>query len=203
VLRHVKNVQASFALVFTRPSYVGIAGVLAGAAFLLAIWFPNLELIGEVWGSGARLAVRLGIIFSLLGGIATNFSVLTGSYTVAIALLFGITSAMIVYLLTRKRTAVTGQDIALGAGGVASGVIGVGCAACGSLVVNALLPSIGAAGALAALPLGGEEFGVLSVALLLLSLVLISKKISESTACSVRREDRGERSDAGIGEKEP
>jgi len=183
VLRHVKNLQVSFALVLGHPPYIAIAGVLAIAAFLLAVWFPNLGLIGQIWGSGAAFAAKLGITISLLGGIGTNFSVLAGSYTVAIAALFGITSAMIVYLLKRRRTAVTGQDIALGAGGVASGAIGVGCAACGSLVVSAILPSIGAAGGLAALPLGGEEFGVLSVALLLLSLVLISKKIADPTIC--------------------
>ena len=64
-----------------------------------------------------------------------------------------------------------------------AGVLGVGCAACGSLLLGVVLPSLGAAGALAALPLNGEEFGILSVALLFASLLLISKNIAGSIAC--------------------
>ncbi|MBK5204909.1 MAG: hypothetical protein JJD98_05735 [Polaromonas sp.] len=68
-----------------------------------------------------------------------------------------------------------------------SGVIGIGCAACGSLILGVILPSFGAAGALAALPLNGEEFGILSVALLFVSLLLISKNIAEPINCGLAR----------------
>ncbi|HEV8553777.1 MAG TPA: hypothetical protein VGR65_10415 [Casimicrobiaceae bacterium] len=90
---------------------------------------------------------------------------------------------MIAYLLKQRRVAAAGQNIAIGSAGVASGVLGIGCAACGSLILGAALPSLGAAGALAALPLNGEEFGILSVALLFVSLLLVSKNIAESVAC--------------------
>ncbi len=184
--RHLKNLRAAFGQAFAYPSYIALAGVLAIVAFLLAVWFPNLGLIGEVFsGSSAPLATKVGIALSLLGGIGTNFSLLSAGYTIAIAVLFGITAAMIAYLLKQTRVAAAGQTMAIGSGGVASGVIGVGCAACGSLIFGAVLPSLGAAGALAALPLGGEEFWILSVALLLVSLLLISEKIAEPIGCPV------------------
>lgn len=184
---HLKNLRAALKLVFARPPYMALAGALAMLAFLLAVWFPNLGLIGEVWGSSAPLTVKLGIAISLLGGIGTNFTVLAAGYTVAIAVLFGMTMAMIFYSFKQRRVAPAGQTIAVGAGGVASGVIGAGCAACGSLVLGAVLPSLGVAGALAALPLGGEEFGILSVALLFVSLIFISRNIAEPAACRVDR----------------
>ena len=181
---HLKNLRVAFAQVFAYPSYVALAAAVAILAFLLAVWFPNLGLIAQVFSaSNAPLAATLGIALSLLGGIVTNFSLLSAGYTIAITVLFGLTTAMIAYLVKQRRIAAAGQSIAIGSGAVASGVLGVGCAACGSLIVGVVLPSLGAAGALAALPLNGEEFGILSVALLFVSLLLISKNIAESIAC--------------------
>ena len=181
---HLKNLRVAFAQVFAYPSYVALAAAVAILAFLLAVWFPNLGLIAQVFSaSNAPLAATLGIALSLLGGIVTNFSLLSAGYTIAITVLFGLTTAMIAYLVKQRRIAAAGQSIAIGSGAVASGVLGVGCAACGSLIVGVVLPSFGAAGALAALPLNGEEFGILSVLLLFVSLLLVSKNIAESIAC--------------------
>ena len=180
----LKNLRVAFGQVFAYPSYIALAGVLAILVFLLAVWFPNLGLITQVFSdSNVPLAATLGIALSLLGGIGTNFSLLAAGYTVAIAVLFGLTTAMIAYLVKQRRMAAAGQSIAIGSGAAVSGVLGVGCAACGSLIVGVVLPSLGAAGALAALPLNGEEFGILSVALLFVSLLLVSKNITESIAC--------------------
>ncbi|MBI3068142.1 MAG: hypothetical protein HYY79_04475 [Betaproteobacteria bacterium] len=180
--RHLNNLHAAFKQVFARFSYIAFAGVLALLAFLLAVWFPNLGLIAEVFSrSDAPLTAKLNVALSLLGGIGTNFSPLSAGYTVAITVLFGINAAMIVYLLRQKRAAAAGP---IGSGGVMSGALGIGCAACGSLISGAVLPVLGAGGALAALPLDGGEFGILSVALLVVSLSVISKTIAEPIACS-------------------
>jgi len=188
VTRYLKNLRVAFGQVFVYPSYIILASVLAILAFLLAVLFPNFGLIGQVFsGSSAPLAAKFSITLSLLGGIGTNFSLLSAGYTIAIAVLFGFTAAMIAYLVKQRRLAAAGQNIAIGSGAMASGVLGIGCAACGSLILGAVLPSLGAAGALAALPLQGEEFGILSVALLFVSLLLISKNIAESAACPLAR----------------
>lgn len=181
---HLTNLRVAFGRVFARPSYIALAGALATATFLVAVWLPNFGLIAQVFsGADAPLAAAFGIALSLLGGIGTNFSLLAAGYTIAIAVLFGLTSAMIAWLVKQRRTAAAGKSIAIGSGAVASGVVGIGCAACGSLILGVILPSLGITGALAALPLNGEEFGILSVAMLFASLLLISKAIAESFAC--------------------
>ncbi|MGP1680424.1 MAG: hypothetical protein ACTS6J_25130 [Burkholderiales bacterium] len=181
---HLNNLRVAFGQVFAYPAYAALAGALAILVFLLAVWFPNLGLIAQVYsGSTASLAATLGIALGLLGGIVTNFSLLSAGYTIAIAILFGLTTAMIAFLVQQRRIAAAGRSIAVGSGAIVSGVVGIGCAACGSLILGVVLPSLGAAGALAALPLQGEEFGILSVALLFVSLLLISKNIAESIAC--------------------
>jgi hypothetical protein len=176
--------RTAFAEVFAHSSYIALASVLAIMAFLFAVWFPNFGLIGEVFAtSSVSLTDKLSLAISLLGGIGTNFSLLSASYTVAIAVLFGANASMIVYLLKRKRAAGVGQNIAVGSGGMASGALGIGCAACGSLILGTALPFVGTAGALAMLPLQGGEFGILGVALLLVSLSLLSKTIAAPTSC--------------------
>lgn len=182
--RHLANIRTAIALVFARGAYVALATVLALAAFLLAVWFPNLGLIGEVFGSGAPFADKVRITLSLLGAIDSNFSLFSAAYTIAIAVLFGLTTAMIAYLFRHGRPASAGGNIALGSGAIASGALGIGCAACGSLISGAAFSALGATSALAVLPLHGGEFGILSVALLGLSLVLISRTIAEPIACA-------------------
>ena len=182
------DLRAALGQVFTHPSYAALAAVLAIAAFLLAVWFPNLGLLAEVFsGSDAPLGAKLGIALSLLGGIATNFSLLTAGYTITIAGFFGLCSAMIAYLIKQKRAAAAGGNIAIASGGMASGALGVGCAACGSLLLGGALPFAGAAAALSALPLGGAEFGILGVALLFVSVLLISRAIARPAGCALPR----------------
>jgi len=184
VTPRLNNLRVAFGRVFAQPWYIALAGALAIQVFLLAVWLPNLGLIIQILsGPDASLAAAIGIALSLLGSIVTNFSLLSAGYTIAIAVLFGIATAMITYQVKQRRIAAAGQSIAIGSGAVASGVLGVGCAACGSLILGVVLPSLGVAGALAAMPLQGEEFGLLSVGLLFVSLSLISRNIVDSTAC--------------------
>lgn len=181
---YLKNLQTAFCVVFVNTSYIALASALAILAFLFAVWLPNLGLIIDiVTTSSAPLAAKLKLAWSLLGGIGTNFSFLSAGYTIAIAILFGINAAMIVYVLKCQQTLLTRPDRAVGFGGMASGVLGIGCAACGSFILSTALSSLGAASALAFLPLRGGEFGIVSVALLFVSLLLISKKISVPLIC--------------------
>jgi len=180
------NLRVALVQVLAYRSYASVAGALAILTFFLAVLFPNFGLVGEIFAdANVPIAVKLSITLSLLGGIGTNFSLLSATYTVAIAVLFGLTVAMIVFSVKQRRGAATRRSIALGSGAMLSGALGIGCAACGSLLVSAIVPSLGAAGALTMLPLDGQEFGILSVALLFVSLLLVSKNIAESAACAL------------------
>ena len=57
-----KDLRFALARVFAFPGYLAFAGVVALGALLLAVWFPNLSLIAEVFrGSQAPPAAKLGI----------------------------------------------------------------------------------------------------------------------------------------------
>ena len=187
MINYLKNLRVAFEEVFANSSYITLASVLVAIAFLFAVWLPNIGLLAEVFGvASTPLETKLKLAWSLLGGIRTNFSLLSAGYTIAIAALFGINIAMVVYFLKRTKNNLARQDIAAEFGGIASGALGIGCAACGSFLLSTLLSSFGAASALAILPLRGGEFGILSVILLIFSLALISKKIAAPLICNTK-----------------
>ena len=185
---YIINIKTAWSEVFSRSSYIIGAIALALAVFALAVLLPNLPLLNAVvLNSTASLEAKLNITLSLLGGVRTNFSFLSASYTILIAVLTGINASMIVYLL-REKGAVFGQKGSLaGIGGITSGALGIGCAACGSFLLSVILASFGAAGALALLPLKGGEFGVLSVGLLGVTLALVSNGIAKPLTCKLAK----------------
>lgn len=172
--------------VFARPAYLGLAALLGLAAFLAQLWLPNYRLLGAVFATPeAAFALKARLLASLLGGLVTNFDAVAAFSAVAVPLLFGMDIAMIVYFLRRRRAQLPRGEIAAGVGGAASGAIAAGCAACGSFLLVTILSFFGATGALALLPLRGGELGLLSVALLLLSIFLIARKIAAPMACEI------------------
>jgi len=172
--------------VFVKPIYVILALLTSVAVFVFAVWLPNIRLIATILGSSdASFTQKLEIPISLLGSISTNFSLFSASYTIAIAMLFGVNLSMIMYFLRRRITEVQQSGIAAGFLGIASGAFGVGCAACGSFILTSGLMLVGAGGVLSLLPLAGGEFGILGVILLAISIRLIAKQIQNPAVCGI------------------
>lgn len=170
--------------VFRKPAYLALAIATGGIVFAISTWLPNLRLIVEIMGhSQATLAQKIELPLSLLGSITTNFSTLSATYTVLIAVLFGMNVAMLVFLLKNRVAAISKNGIATGTLGIVSGLLGVGCAACGSLILTSVLSLVGAGGILYFLPLKGAEFGIIGVLLLLWSLYVIGKRIEDPLTC--------------------
>jgi hypothetical protein len=173
--------------VFAKGRYVLLAAGISLIAFILATWLPNLGLVWQIASSeSVPLIDEITILTALIGSIGTNFTILSGLYTVAIAVLFGMNVAMLAYWFGQRRELVrqAGQGIAATSlGGLASGLFGVGCAACGTLVLSPVLSFLGASTLIGLLPFGGEEFGILGIAMLGLSLVLSAKRITQPIIC--------------------
>lgn len=156
-----------------------IALSVSVCVFVLAVWLPNLQLLSILWSGSLPLADKITLPVRLLASSTTNVTTLSALYTVIISVLSGINVALIVELV-RKRRMVTGGAVAGGAG-VFAGALGVGCAACGSLILTALIGTTVGTGALALLPLGGAEFGIIGVGLLVYATYLLTKQINKAT----------------------
>lgn len=178
----------TLATVFTQWKYTALAVGISALVFSFAIWLPNIELILLVmFGSAGSLLEKLLFLLSLYGSIGTNFTLTSATYTTAIALMFGINVALLVYYIKRMQGGVgsLGNTGVLGVSGFVSGLLGIGCAACGTFILSSVLVLFGATGFLALLPLGGEEFGLVGVGLLAFSTYLLLKKIKGPLVCSI------------------
>jgi len=172
--------------VFGKPAYVILALLISALAFAVAVWLPNFRLVaGIVSSPDVPLSSKIELPISLLGSIITNFTLLSASYTIAIAVLFGIYVAMTVYFLKRRIKEVGQGGIATGFLGMTSGVLGVGCAACGSFLLTSALSLVGAGAGLTFLPLMGSEFGILGVALLAFAVYTTAKQIENPLVCKI------------------
>ncbi|MDP3989404.1 MAG: hypothetical protein Q8P93_04180 [bacterium] len=171
--------------VFRNSRLTLLAITVAVMVFLFAVWLPNLGLIKTIlFDSSISIGVKVNLPIQLIGSISTNFTLLSALYTIIIAILFGVYVAMLTYFLKRRIKEVGKGGVATGFLGIASGVLGVGCAACGSFLLTSLA-LVGASGTLAFLPLGGSEFGILGVVLLVLAIYMTAKKIIDPLVCKV------------------
>jgi len=175
--------------VFKEWSYLLTAIVVVFLVLVLATWLPNLELVWQIAvSSSVPLLDKVNVLTSLVGSITTNFTVLSGFLTIAIAVLFGMNAAMVTYYVKQRRrlNTKTGQaTAAAGLGGLVSGFVGVGCAACGTFALGPVLSLVGAAGLVSILPFEGQEFSMLGVGILGVSVLYAAKKISEPLVCPV------------------
>src|SRR3989344_7970544 len=181
----MSTIERALLVVFQKPAYILVAVLVAAITFAMAVWMPNLGLVAQVIADpSATFAQKISLPIALLSSISTNFSALSALYTVLIPILFGVNGAMMIYYLKRRIKAAKGNMMAAGFAGMASGIFGIGCAACGSFLLTSILSSFGAAGAIFLLPLRGGGFGIFGVLLLGLSTFLVAKQIQNPAVCS-------------------
>ncbi len=175
-----------FYKVFHKLPYILIAFVTSILVLLFAIWLPNISLIVKIMNHpGLSLYEKFHFPISLLGSITTNFSIFSASYTIIIAILFGISLALIIFLLRHKLRDIKKNGITTGFLGIISGIIGIGCAPCGTLLLTTVLSLFGASWIISFLPLAGGEFGILAIFLLGLSIYTTSRQIQNSIVCKI------------------
>ncbi len=175
----------SFQEVFSRFWYQVTAVVVSGTVLLFAIWLPNWSFVTQTIISKLYTSQqKFLLLLSSLGALETNFTTLSRTLTIIVALLFGINIAFLVYYL-KKRIKLQ-RSAGLSVLGVISGLVSVGCASCGSVILSSLFGIGATAGFIGVLPLQGQEFGLLSIILLLISIFLVAKKIQDPGSCQIK-----------------
>ncbi len=177
-------IASALATVFKDWRYTLLAGLTAFVIFAFATWLPNLQLLFSILKDPlVPVSDKLMLPVNLVGSITTNFTVLAASYTVAIALLVGINTALATYQIRRQKQNLSRSGTAASSLGVLSGVFGIGCAACNSLVLVSVLGMVGAAGIVPLLPLKGGEFGIIGVLLLATATYMLARQIAKPLVC--------------------
>lgn len=178
-------VISSLKTVFSRPSYVILAVIVALVLLLVAIWLPNFSFLKHIADSDTySLSDKFNIYRSSLGFLKTNFTTLTRTFTIIVVGLSGVNLAMLTYYIKNriKLEKATGTGML----GTIAGLLGVGCTSCGSVIISSIIGIGASTSFLGLFPLKGAEFGILGTLIILFSIYLIAKKIQNPLVCKVK-----------------
>ena len=175
----MKTIFLALRKVFGSFNYWLIATAVGFLFLLLIIWLPNLRLLSDLlFSSKTDLLDKIKFIFGSFAILNNNFSLAGKFFSLLISLLAGLNTALFIYYLKEQR--LIWKSGGVGFLGMVSGLLGVGCASCGSIFLSLL----GFSGAVAVLPFHGQEFNFLAIGLLSFSLYESSKKIISKT-CNI------------------
>ncbi len=150
--------------------------------FLFAIWLPNFSFVKEIITSQYfSVPEKASILLSSLKAFQTNFTLFGRVMLVAVSLLFGLNMSLFSFYL--KRRIRLQKEAGLSVGGIVAGMLGVGCASCGSFIISSLFGVSASVVFLGFLPLKGQEFGILSIIILSFSIISTARKIQEPVVC--------------------
>lgn len=176
--------QAFYQDILTSPLYLCLAVLVSIITLIFSIWIPNLGLIREIiFSSDFTLIGKLTFLWNSLGAITTNFAPLTAVITLVIAILFGFNIAITAYYFKKRIAFQKAGGMSLA--GMLAGLIGIGCASCGSVILATFL-GVGATTAVTGLlPFGGEEFAIIGIVILIWTIYVTAKKIVDPLACGI------------------
>jgi|SRR3989344_1183533 len=164
--------------IFKNVRYLYLALAVAAAVFILVTIFSQARLLMDIIPDGGialygKLTIIIAILYGAIAEITSN-----SLLTFAISVLFGISVAGIIYYFRLYKATAVSAASAYGAGGVVSGIVALGCASCGSLVIGFLASFFSASSLLIFVPYQSAIFGMLSIAMLCISLYILNKKIA-------------------------
>ena len=131
----------------------------------LIIRFPHISLLEKI----------KTVIITPLESLPLNFSSTALVLVIITAILAGINVALLVYLVRERAAAYRNSGLTIL--GMMSAVLGIGCSACGSVVLTTLFSLSTSSAIVGFLPLHGLEFSLVSVVVLVISLCLVVRKI--------------------------
>ncbi|MFW0862262.1 MAG: hypothetical protein ACKKL6_01625 [Candidatus Komeilibacteria bacterium] len=174
-------------LVFKNTRYIITGIIFAFLVYMLSVitnksGFINFTIKSDMF----NFFTRIKLITSSLFSIETNFtSSLSFWVIVLVAIVAGINIAMLVYLLRRQAKAT--KEAGASFFGIVAGMIGIGCAACGSVILTTLFGLGFTASLISFLPLDGAEFMILALLAMIISVYYVSKKIVNPMVCKPKR----------------
>lgn len=177
-----RTIMIALKKVFTKPSSWIIGGVTFLAFCFALIWVANLALLRYLIASHTyTLGEKIHVFFTSIGNLGTNY---TGAQLLIYGLLVILSALYMPMFVYHIRKQVQGaRTEAAGIVGIVISVFGIGCSACGSILISSLIGVTATASFIGLLPFGGYEIGMLACVLLLVSLFSLSKKIAFPGVC--------------------
>lgn len=175
----------AFKSVFSHPTYILLAAFGAFVIFAIANFLPNFEFARYIIGGDLAFSYKVSVLWGMLGYFRNNSGLASQIMIISVAILAGIDIALAIFYTKRK--IVTDRAAGFGMLGIVGGFFGIGCSACGSVVLSSIV-GVGASGQLVGiLPLHGLEFSIISLIILLASIFYLAKHIVNPMTCRIER----------------
>lgn len=170
--------------IYSKKSDIVISIVVAIFVIIIGILLPQLEFLSQIFRSDL---FGFNEKFSILGHVMidTMRGMKLGAkfFLMIVAALSAMNITFFVYY-TRCRIK-THLGAGLGIVGIIVGFLGIGCAACGSVLLTTLIGFVASTQLLGTLPFHGEEFSWLSIIILLIANYYLIKKINDPLVCKL------------------
>lgn len=173
--------------VFRRPRYAVLALLIAWLMLTGFLLLPNQALLVALLSSSeVTVGAKLTFLVSLYGTLLSNYTVVGAVYLLVVVALMSINIALLLfYLRHRARRAGGGVSATASFVGLVTALFGVGCVACGSVLLVGLLSLFGAGGVVYALAPLGPVFAVIGLVLLVGSNWYLLRQIASPAVCPV------------------
>ena len=160
--------------------------VSLGVYSLMVMLYNWVSFVSIFETSALTTIAKIQLLYALLTGAYAVFGWVGWGMIMAFAVLLSLYIHIFVYWVSYSKK-IGKATVATGLGGTVLGFLGLGCAACGTLVIAPFLTFLGAGGLLVLLPLGGLEFLIIAIIWITVSLMVILKKIARPLVCEVQR----------------
>ncbi len=168
--------------VYKNPKFLFLNLGLFLLLLLFIIWLPNLGFIlRRLFLSDLSFSDRIDFFLSTLGALQTNFTFASRIFSLLVILFFSVNLTMFIFYLQEAWS--FQRETSSSLLGAILGLVGVGCASCGSVILSSVFGFTIAAGILTFLPFKGLEFSFVSLIFLGISILWLAKKINKGIAC--------------------
>lgn len=174
--------------VFKQALYVAVAVLTSFLILSVTAWYSQGSTAALVLGGELSVLEKFRYVGGVYWSLVTTSSAFGTAVIFCLSILFGLHTAVLIYYIRRIRRCSRGvkRFYTTSTTGFLLGLLGIGCAACGSIILTALAVSLGAGGWLLLLPWHGQEFGVIGITFLALSLFQLLIKIQDPLVCDTR-----------------
>lgn len=184
VILQARSIQSLVHVLSNRRALLIALGVTVTVILGFSL-VPHVPLLRSIFTTDVAVLDKLELAFSLLIQLGANTAPASKVLLVVNAVLLGVLAALLDhYIAHRRRNTKTGRVAGtVGFLGSVAALFGIGCAACGSVIVVSVLSLVGATGLLALLPLHGLEFGLVGFVLLAASVYYLALHVTDPLVC--------------------
>lgn len=166
-----------------KAAFYGLIGFLvASAVFFVEVWAINWRfLIDNIFSSTVTTATKWAVLASTGESFRDSFPLSSQVSIVILAFLAGIYGSLLVYYVRQHYK--MNQAAGLGIIGSVLGSLGLGCGACGSVILSTILGGATTAMILNILPFKGVEFSILGAGILGMGIFFLVRQLRRPVVC--------------------